>query len=57
MAQEETIYGRVRKDVEERELGVSLDDRVKMSTNHFKTHRRLQLIEKILVGVASDLGD
>lgn len=51
------FYERAKKEVEEDGLGVLLSDRLKINTLHFRAHRRLELVEKMLVAVAPDLDD
>lgn len=46
-----------RKEVEEQGLGLRLDHRLKINTLYFRAHRRLELVEKMLVAVLPDLRD
>ncbi|MHC5011001.1 MAG: hypothetical protein ACYTG6_08640, partial [Planctomycetota bacterium] len=57
MEEEGPAYERAKEDVEERGLGVSMSDRLKINTLHFKANRRLGLIAKMLIGIVPDLDD
>jgi len=50
-------YERAKKDVEENGQGVLLSDRLRINTFHFKMHRRLELIEQMLIALVPDLND
>ena len=41
--------------VEELGKGVRMEDRLKINTIHFKAHRRLELVERMLSGIVPDL--
>ena len=55
--EEKDAYERAVRDVEEQSLGVRLDDRLKINTMHFKAHRRLELVERMLIAVVPELND
>ncbi|MFV1959214.1 MAG: hypothetical protein ACC662_07355 [Planctomycetota bacterium] len=55
--EEKPSYERARREVEEKGLGIRLDDRIKVNTLHFKAYRRLGLIEEMLIAVLPDLKD
>lgn len=57
LEEEKPVYERIKKDIEEKGLGIRLDDRIKINTLHFKAHRRLDLVERMLVAVVPDLRD
>jgi len=45
------------QEVEEQGLGIRMDYRLKINTLYFRAHRRLELVEKMLVVVIPDLND
>lgn len=49
------FYERAKKEVEEEGKGVLLSDRLKINTFHFKMHRRLELVEQMLIALVPDL--
>jgi len=54
--EEKASYERALSEVEEQDLGVRLGDRLKINTIHFKAHRRLELVEQMLVAILPELG-
>ncbi len=57
LEEEKESYERARQEVEEQGLGVRLDDRLKINTIHFKMHRRLELVERMLIAIVPGLKD
>ncbi len=48
MNEAKPFYDQAKEDVEVRAVGVRLSDRLKINTLHFKAHRRLDLVEKMV---------